>query len=82
MQPIDNLIGKISQNILNPLILLLAAIATIYFLWGVFEFIRDYDNAEARGKGAQHMLWGVIGMFIMFSAFGIMNLVAETIQSI
>ncbi len=82
MQPIDSLIGKISANILNPLVLLFAAIATIYFLWGVFEFIRDYDNSEARSVGARHMLWGVIGMFIIFSAFGIMNLIADTIQSI
>lgn len=82
MQPIDSLIGKINQNILNPLVLLLAGIATIYFLWGVFEFVRDYDNSEARSTGARHMLWGIIGMFIMFSAFGIMNLVADTIQSI
>ena len=82
MQQIDNLIGKIGVNILAPLVWIFFGLATIYFLWGVFEFIRDYDNPEARGKGAQHMLWGVIGMFIMFSAFGIMNLIAATIKSI
>jgi succinate dehydrogenase hydrophobic anchor subunit len=82
MQKIDILIEKISQNILNPLILLFAGIAMVYFLWGVFEFIRDYDSADARSKGVQHMLWGVIGMFIMFSVFGIMNLIASTIKSI
>jgi len=82
MQQIDNLIGKIGVNILTPLVWIFFGLATIYFLWGVFEFIRDYDNPEARGKGAQHMLWGVIGMFIMFSAFGIMNLIAATIKSI
>ena len=82
MQPIDNLIENIGTNILEPLVWILAGAATIYFLWGVFEFIRDYDNPEARGKGAQHMLWGVIGMFIMFSVFGIMNLIGGTIQSI
>lgn len=82
MQQIDSLIGKISQNILNPLVLLFAGIATVYFLWGVFEFVRDYDSPEARSTGARHMLWGVIGMFILFSAFGIINLIGETIQSI
>jgi len=82
MQQIDNLISKIGVNILTPLVWVFFGLATIYFLWGVFEFIRDYDNPEARGKGAQHMLWGVIGMFIMFSAFGIMNLIAATIKSI
>jgi len=82
MQPIDNLIENIGTNILEPLVWILAGAATIYFLWGVFEFIRDYDSPEARSTGARHMLWGVIGMFIMFSAFGIMNLIAATIKSI
>ena len=82
MQQINDLIGSIGVNILTPLVWIFFGLATIYFLWGVFEFIRDYDNPEARGKGAQHMLRGVIGMFIMFSAFGIMNLIAATIKSI
>lgn len=82
MQQIDTLIGNIGVNILTPLVWIFFGLATIYFLWGVFEFIKNYDNPAERGKGAQHMLWGVIGMFIMFSAFGIMNLIAATIRSI
>lgn len=79
MQAIDNLITKANQKILNPLIALLFGFAVIYFLWGTFEFIKNYDSPEERGKGAQHMLWGIIGMFIMISVFGIMNLIANTI---
>lgn len=79
MEQLDSLIAKVGQNILNPIVLLLFAAALVYFLWGVFVFIRDYDNEDARSIGAQHMLWGIIGMFIMISAFGIMNLIARTI---
>ncbi|MBI5816855.1 MAG: hypothetical protein HZB09_00300 [Candidatus Yonathbacteria bacterium] len=79
---LDDLIAKIGDNILTPLMWILTGAATIYFLWGVFEFIRDYDSPEARSTGAQHMLWGVIGMFIMISVFGIMNLIGDTILSI
>ncbi|MDO8572699.1 MAG: hypothetical protein Q7S11_02900 [bacterium] len=82
MSDLDTLIDKIGKNILDPLIVLLFGFAVIYFLWGAFEFIRDYDSPEARRTGAQHMLWGIIGMFIMVSAFGIMNLVGDTITSI
>ena len=82
MEELDELIVNISDDILNPLVWIFAGAATIYFLWGVFEFIRDYDSPEARSTGAQHMLWGIIGMFIMFSVFGIMNLIGDTIQSI
>lgn len=81
MQQIDDLITKIGDNILSPITLLLFAFAAVFFLWGVFEFVRDYDNPEDRSKGARHMLWGVIGMFIMISAFGIMNLITDTITA-
>lgn len=79
---LDDLIAKIGDNILTPLMWILTGAATIYFLWGVFEFIRDYDSPEARSTGARHMLWGVIGMFIIVSVFGIMNLIGDTILSI
>lgn len=79
---LDTLIENIGINILTPLVWIFAGAATIYFLWGVFEFIRDYDSPEARSTGAQHMLWGIIGLFIMFSVFGIMNLIGDTVLSI
>lgn len=79
---LDDLIAKIGDNILTPLMWILVGAATIYFLWGVFGFIRDYDSPEARSTGAQHMLWGIIGMVIIISVFGIMNLIGDTILSI
>ncbi len=73
------LIGKIKTNIINPLITLGFAAALVIFLWGVVEAIRDGGSAEGRKAGWRHMGWGIFGMFIMISAFGIMNLICGTI---
>ncbi len=73
------LLDKITTTILNPLITLLFAFALVYFLYGVYEMVRGSDNEEARRIGQQHVLWGVIGMAIMISAFGIMHVVCNTI---
>lgn len=70
---VKDFIGRISTNILNPLILLMFGLATLYFIYGVLQYIWNPDNAEARETGRQSMIWGVVGMFIMVSVFGIMR---------
>ena len=72
------LIGKVKTSIVNPLMLLLMALAAVYFLYGVYEFIANFDSEEKRAAGRQHMLWGVIGLFIIVSVFGIINLIYKT----
>lgn len=73
------LANKISDAILNPIILLLFSLALIFFLWGLVVFIWKADNPDARKTGISHMLWGIIGMFVMLSAFGIIKLIQSTI---
>lgn len=74
----SQLLYNIELFILNPIIYLLFGLALIVFLYGVFEFIRNSDDTEERKKGGQHILWGVVGMAIMFSAYGIINFVLNT----
>ena len=74
----DQLLNKIAANILNPAIVLLFAVALLVFLWGVLQFVRGADDAEARTLGGRHILYGVIGMAIMLSAFGILRFITGT----
>ena len=75
----DKLISKILENIVNPIILLLMALAVVYFLYGVFVFIQNADNPDMRQEGYEHMFWGIVGIFIMISAAGIKNLIGSSI---
>lgn len=78
----SQLLYNIEYFILNPLIYLIFASALLVFLYGVFEFIKNSDDSEERKKGGQHILWGVIGMAIMISAYGIINFVLSTMWNI
>ena len=73
-------VRNIKVNIINPIIVLLFSLALLYFLWGVFDFVRNSSSEDKRNDGKQHMLWGIIGMAIMVSAFGIVNLICNTIN--
>ena len=61
--------------------MLLFALATILFLWGVTEFIINRDNEEEREKGKRHMIWGLTGLVIMFVANGIIWLLINFVAS-
>lgn len=78
MTPIP-LLENIKKAIVDPIIYFLFALALLYFLYGVLELIRNAESDEARKVGQQHILWGVIGMFIMVSFWGIMHLICNTI---
>lgn len=72
-------VEKLNDIILFPLIALLTGVAMLYFLWGAFQYIANADNDQARSTGRQHMLWGVIGLLIMLSAYTILLIAAGTI---
>jgi hypothetical protein len=66
----DSIIGIIN-TILVPV---LVAIAFIVFLWGVFKYlIYGGDNDTERATGKKLILWGIIAFVIIFSIWGIVN---------
>lgn len=69
---IEEVIGVFSSQILRPIVLLLFALATILFFWGVVEFLINRENEEERERGKRHMLWGLAGLIIMFAVNGIL----------
>ncbi len=81
MDEVSTLIERIGVVILDPIVFLLFALATLYFTWGVAKFIMNVDSDEERTIGKQHMVWGIVGMFIMTMAFGIIQVIESTISS-
>ena len=78
MTVVNAFVNKISTFILKPLILLMFAVATLVFIWGVKNFVGSADDAEARSKGAQQMIWGIVGMVIMIAAVALKNIIVNT----
>ena len=72
------LLGKIVSLIINPIIILGFVIATIVFFIGVIKFIANADDAAKREEGKQSIIYGVVGLFVMFSVFGILYFVLDT----
>jgi len=75
---LNGFMANVDNMIINPLIGLLFALAVVYFLYGVFEFIMNQENEEKKTNGKQHMLWGIVGITIMMGVFMIMNMLLTT----
>lgn len=77
MSVLNTFLGKVIEQILNPIILLLSAVSFVVFLWGVFQFIRP-ENSGERSEGRQAIVWGLIGLVVIFGAYGIINIALKT----
>jgi len=71
---------KVQDAILTPIITLLSLAAFLLFLWGIVEFIAGATNEEKRATGQQHMIWGIIGLVIIFGANAIVSLIKATVS--
>jgi len=78
MKVLNEFLGKVVIQIINPIILLLSAGAFIVFIWGVFEFVRQAGDATKREEGRLAIFWGLIGLVIIFGAYGIINVALGT----
>jgi hypothetical protein len=76
---VNTIVKKISANIVTPLIELIFGLAVLLFAWGVVGFFMNGDDTSKREESRRHILWGVIGMTIMVSVYGIVRLVANTV---
>ena len=75
---VDTFIQHVNYYIVNPLIILLFAVALVYFLWGVFEFLSNQQNEEKKTAGKLHMLWGVIGLTVMIGVWTLLGIIMNT----
>ena len=56
------------------------ALAFLTFIWGVLNYFFFSGGDEGkRAEGRQFVLWGVLGMVVLFSVWGFVNIVLSTL---
>lgn len=71
-----HLVTCVSTTILNPLVGLLIGVALLVLLWGIVKYISSGDDATKRKEGGALMAYGVFGLFVMVSVWGLVNFVS------
>ena len=78
MSVLNAFLDRVIVQIINPIILLLSAGAFVVFVWGVFQFIVKAGDDTAREEGRRAILWGIVGLVVIFGAYGIINVALHT----
>ncbi len=72
----SGLIGAINTSVV-PVIF---AFAFAAFVWGVMKyFFINVDDQTKREEGRQFILWGVLGMVVLFSVWSLVNILLSTL---
>ena len=67
----------IINGILKPIVPLLVSLAVVFFIYGVLVFMFS-EGGEKKEEGKQYMFWGIIGIFVMVSVWGLVTVLQGT----
>jgi len=62
---------------LNSVVPVLIALAVVYFVWGVITYVIN-DDEEAKKKGRDRVVFGIIGLAVIIGMWGLVNLLRNT----
>ncbi len=65
-------------NILSFVLPVVIALGVIIFIWGVVQFVIASDE-EAKTKGRNMMIYGIIGLVVIVALWGIVRIVTNTL---
>src|SRR3989344_2741298 len=80
MQAAQAIVDKFVQFVVNPAILVVFSFGLLMFVFGLVELLLSLSKGGETKTGRDHMLWGLLGMFIMVSVFGIIRLLSDTFK--
>lgn len=69
---IGNLIAQITPIIVG--------LALLYFFWGLAKYVLSAGDEEKKTEGRNIMIWGIIALFVMVSVWGLVQVVASTLN--
>jgi hypothetical protein len=76
MPEADTFLQNVITELFSPMYQLAVGITILYFLYGVARYVIDLNtsNAERQAGGRRHLLYGMLGLFIVLSVGGIFKM--------
>ena len=69
----DKIIG-----IANVVTYILVAAAVLFIVWNVVRYMISGSGEESKSKAGLNILWGIVGLFIIVSIWGLVNILTNT----
>ncbi|MEX2514998.1 MAG: hypothetical protein WD335_02640 [Candidatus Paceibacterota bacterium] len=76
LENVGNFVDSL-QTLINGLIPLVAAIALLAFFWGLAKYVFQADDEEAKAKGKNIMIGGIVALFLVAAIGGIIQFIVD-----
>lgn len=70
----------LTESIMKRLVPIFIAAAVVILLYAIVTYITAGEDEEKRGKAKTLMLYGIIGLFVMVSIWGLVNMLSGTFE--
>jgi hypothetical protein len=86
MFPIDaasagaTVLERIKSFVIDPILAVIFTLGLFLFFVGIVEYLWEIKDGKTDGDGRNHMVWGLVGMLIMVSVYGIINMIVNTLE--
>ena len=76
----DGLVGVIAKisDLFKAILPVLIAFGVLYFIWGVIQYMIA-DGEEAKTKGRDTIVYGIIGLAVIVSIWGLVAILGQTL---
>ncbi len=66
------------DNVINLVIPFIVGLAVLVIIYGIFSFISSAGDEEKRATAKQFIIWGIIGVFVMLSVWGLVSILVNS----
>ena len=74
---IQQILGVIS-GIIDQIVPFLVGLGVFVIIWGIFTYITHSAEEEKRTEARQYIVYGIIGIFLMLSVWGLVTILRNT----
>lgn len=74
----EELLERIITFVVDPALRVVFTLGLLLFVWGIIEFLWGVKDGQVSESGKNHMVYGLVGMLIMVSVYGIIALIVNS----
>lgn len=74
----SDIVVDIVSDVSSYFITFIVGLTVVVFIWGIVKYIYKADSQAEREKGKNLMIWGLVGIFILFALWGILEVLGNT----
>lgn len=67
-----------TMSLINSGIGVLIAVAVLFIVWHAVNLVMNGGSEDKRKEAQNSILWGVVGLFVILSIWGIVNILSNT----